>query len=103
MPPRPNRATIRYRSMRTVPGENPPLCGGCDLAGAGAGLAAGPLCSKVGAGMEMTRPQEGHKRAFSEHNAPQPEHVTMRTDCIAPRACRRIAGESRATRKLSCS
>jgi hypothetical protein len=28
--------------------------------------------------MEMARPQEGHKRALSEHNAPQPEQVTMR-------------------------
>src|SRR5271166_2285763 len=85
MPPRPNRATIRYRSMRTVPGENPPLCGGCDLTGAGEPAAA-PPCSKVGvSGMEMARPQEGHIRAFSEHNAPQPEQVIMRTDCIAPR------------------
>jgi len=33
----------------------------------------------------MARPQEGHKLAFSEHNAPQPEHVIMRTDCIATR------------------
>src|ERR1700687_1007668 len=86
MPPRPNRATIRYRSMRTVPGENPPLCGGCDITGAGAEPAAGPRGSKVGvSGMEMARPQEGHKRAFSEHNAPQPEQVTMRTDCSALR------------------
>src|SRR5271166_6960509 len=86
MPPRPNRATIRYRSMRTVPGENPPLCGGCELTGTGAGLAAVPLGSKGGlSGMEMARPQEGHKRAVSEHNAPQPEQVIMRTDCIAPR------------------
>jgi len=47
--------------------------------------AAVPLGSKVGvSGMEMARPQEGHKRALSEHNAPQPEQVTMRTDCIAP-------------------
>src|SRR5271166_4768958 len=85
MPPRPSRATIRYRSMRTVPGENPPLCGGCDLTGAGEPAAA-PPCSKVGvSGMEMARPQEGHIRAFSEHNAPQPEQVIMRTDCIAPR------------------
>src|SRR5271166_5852830 len=87
MPPRPNRATIRYRSMRTVPGENPPLCGVCDLTGTGGGPAAMPVGSKVGvSGMEMARPQEGHKRAFSEHNSPQPEQVTMRTDCIAPRA-----------------
>jgi hypothetical protein len=72
--------------MRTVPGENPPLCGGCDLTGTGAGLAAGPLGSNVGvSGMEMARPQEGHRRAVSEHNAPQPEQVIMRTDCIAPR------------------
>ena len=35
--------------------------------------------------MGMARPQEGHKRAFSEHNAPQPEQVIMRTDCIALR------------------
>src|SRR5271165_3880653 len=85
MPPRPSRATIRYRSMRTVPGENPPLCGGCDLTGAG-GAAAGLPGSNVGvSGMEMARPQVGHKRAFSEHNAPQPEQVIMRTDCIAPR------------------
>src|ERR1035441_1442825 len=83
MPPRPNRATIRYRSMRTVPGENPPLCGGCDLAGGGAAPAGVPLGSKVGvSGMEMARPQEGHKRAFSEHNAPQPEQVIMLADCI---------------------
>src|SRR5208283_4397776 len=86
MPPRPNRATIRYRSMRTVPGENPPLCGGCGLTGAGAGLAAGPLGSKVGvSGVERARPQEEHKWAFSEHNAPQPEQVIMRTDCIPTR------------------
>src|SRR5271166_3410459 len=83
MPPRPNRATIRYRSMRTVPGENPPLCGGCDLEGTGAGLAP---CSKVGvSGTERDRPQEEHKWAFSEHNAPQPEQVIMRTDCIPRR------------------
>jgi hypothetical protein len=45
-----------------------------------------PLGSKVGvSGMEIARPQEGHKQALSEHNAPQPEQVTMRTDCIAPR------------------
>src|SRR5271169_7014405 len=84
MPPRPNRATIRYRSMRTVPGENPPLCGGCDLTGTGG--PAVPVGSKVGvSGMEMARPQEGHKRAFSEHNAPQPEQEIMRTDCIPTR------------------
>src|SRR5271166_6611661 len=88
MPPRPNRATIRYRSMRTVPGENPPLGGGCDLTGSRTTAAAVPFGSKVGVsgtGTEMARPQEGHKRAFSEHNAPQPEQVIMRTDCIAPR------------------
>ena len=45
-----------------------------------------PLGSKAGAsGMEMARPQEGHKQALLEHNAPQREQVTMRTDCIAPR------------------
>src|ERR1017187_9375622 len=82
MPPRPNRATIRYRSMRTVRGENPPLWGGCDLTGAGAEPAAVPLGSKVGvSGMEMARPQEGHRRVFSEHNAPQPEQVIMLADC----------------------
>jgi hypothetical protein len=32
----------------------------------------------------MARPQEGHNPALSEHNAPQPEQVTMRTDCIPP-------------------
>src|SRR5271157_5633862 len=86
MPPRPNRATIRYRSMRTVPGENPPLCGGWDRTGTATGPAAVPLGSKVGVSrMGMARPQEGHKRAFSEHNAPQPEQVIMRTDCTAPR------------------
>jgi len=35
--------------------------------------------------MEMARPQEGHKRAFSEHTAPQPEQVIMRRDCIPTR------------------
>src|SRR5580693_5458049 len=85
MPPRPKGATIRYRSMRTVPGENPAPCSGRDLTGAGAGLAVVPLGSNVGAsGMAMARPQEGHNRALSEHNAPQPEQVTMRTDCIPP-------------------
>src|SRR5271157_186987 len=82
MPPRPNRATIRYRSMRTVPGENPPLCGGRDLRGTG-GPPAAPPGSKVGVSrMGMARPQEGHKRAFSEHNAPQAEQVIMLADCI---------------------
>src|ERR1017187_10511017 len=101
MPPRPNRATIRYRSMRTVPGENPPLCGGCDLAGGGAASAAVPLGSKVGvSGMEMARPQEGHKRAFSEHNAPQPEQVIMRTDCTPPRREAVRSYSSGSTRKL---
>ena len=72
--------------MRTVPGENPPLCGGCVLTRCGAAPAAEPLGSKVGvSGMEMARPQEEHERAFAEHNAPQPEQVTMRTDCIPPR------------------
>jgi hypothetical protein len=32
--------------------------------------------------MEMARPQEGHKRALSEYNAPQPEQVIMLADCI---------------------
>ena len=35
----------------------------------------------------MARPHEEQKRTFSEHTAPQPEQVTMRTDCI-PRAKR---------------
>src|ERR1039457_901703 len=101
MPPRPNRATTRYRSIRTVPGENPPLCGGCDLTAAGGGPAALPPCSKVGvSGMAMARPQEGHKRAFSEHNAPQPEQVIMRTDCIPPRREAVRSYSSGSTRKL---
>ncbi len=87
--------------MRTVPGENPPLCGGCDLVGAGAGLAAVPLGSNVGvSGMEMARPHEGHKRAFSEHNAPQPEQVIMRTDCIPLRREAVRSYSSGSTRKL---
>jgi hypothetical protein len=31
----------------------------------------------------MARPQDEQNRTFSEDAAPQPEQVTMRTDCIA--------------------
>src|SRR5580658_2332623 len=69
--------------MRIVPGANPALCSGNDLTGAGPGPAAGPLGSRVReSGMAMARPQEEHRRALSEHNAPQPAQVIMRTDCI---------------------
>src|SRR5208282_761799 len=86
MPPRPSRATIRYRSTRTVPGENPPLCGGCELDETRAGTTAFLSDSRVGVSwMDMARPHEGQKRTFSEDTAPQPEQVTMRTDCTAPR------------------
>ena len=41
--------------------------------------------SRVGVSrMAMARPHEEQKRTFSEHTAPQPEQVIMRTDCIAP-------------------
>ena len=33
----------------------------------------------------MARPHEKQKRTFSEERAPQPEQVTMRTDCIPQR------------------
>jgi hypothetical protein len=33
----------------------------------------------------MARPHEEQKRTFSEDTAPQPEQVTMRTDCNALR------------------
>jgi hypothetical protein len=33
----------------------------------------------------MARPHEEQKRTFSEDTAPQPEQVTMRTDCIPQR------------------
>src|ERR1022692_3733686 len=86
MPPRPSRATIRYRSMRTVPGENPPLRGGCELGEADVGLTAGLSGSRVGASrMATARPHEEQKPTLSEDTAPQPEQVTMRTDCTAPR------------------
>src|ERR1700687_2656413 len=85
MPPRPSRATIRYRSRRTVPGETPPLFGGRELAGTGLGATAFLSGSRVGVSkMGMARPHEAQKRTFSEYTAPQPEQVTMRTDCTAP-------------------
>src|ERR1700693_5394174 len=85
MPPRPSRATIRYRSTRIVPGENPPPRRGCELGGTGVGAAAALSGSRVGVSrMAMTRPHEEQKRTFSEHTAPQPEQVIMRTHCIAP-------------------
>jgi hypothetical protein len=33
----------------------------------------------------MARPHEAQKRTLLEDTAPQPEQVTMRTDCTAPR------------------
>ena len=48
--------------------------------------------SKVGVSrMAMARPHEEQKRTLSEHTAPQPEQVTMRTDCIP---LRREVGKS---------
>src|ERR1700719_13411 len=80
MPPRPSRATIRYRAAKTTPDENPPLCGGCTATTDPSAVA---LRSSVGVlEIEMARPQEGHKREFSEHTAPQPEQVIMLADCI---------------------
>ena len=32
----------------------------------------------------MARPHEAQNRTFSEHTAPQPEQVTMPTDCTSP-------------------
>src|ERR1700687_6367704 len=85
MPPRPSRATIRYRSARTVPGANPPFRGGCELDGTGAGTTAFLSGSRVGVSrMDMARPHEEQKRTFSEDATPQPAQVIMRTDCIAP-------------------
>src|ERR1017187_9560410 len=87
MPPRPSSATIRYRSTRRVPGENPPLCGGRELAGTGLGTTAFLSGSRVGVSrMDMARPHEAQNRTFSEHTAPQPEQVTMWTDCTPARA-----------------
>jgi hypothetical protein len=34
--------------------------------------------------MAMARPHEEQKRTLSEDTAPQPEQITMRTDCIPP-------------------
>src|SRR5271165_109186 len=86
MPPRPSKPTMRYRSARIVPGENPPLCGRRELGGASLGTTAFLSSSRVGVStMETARPHEEQKRTFSEHTAPQPEQVTMRTDCTAPR------------------
>src|ERR1700730_10744905 len=85
MPPRPSSATIRYRSARTVPGANPPLCGGGELKATGLGTTAFLSGSRVGVSrMDMARPHEEQKRTFSEDATPQPEQVIMRTDCIAP-------------------
>src|ERR1035438_2645830 len=86
MPPRPSRETIRYRSTRSVPGENPPLAGGREPGVAGFGTTAIVSGSRVGVSrIGRDRPQVAQNRMFSEHTAPQPEQVTMRTDCIAPR------------------
>jgi hypothetical protein len=86
MPPRPNRAMIRYRSARTVPGANPPFRGGFELEGTAAGTTAFLSGSGVGVSrMATARPHEEQKRTFSEDATPQPEQVIMRTDCTVPR------------------
>ena len=70
--------------MSTVPGENPPRCGGRELAGTGVGATAILSGSRVGVSrMDTARPHEEQKRMFSEDTAPQPEQVTMRR--IVPR------------------
>src|ERR1700737_218700 len=85
MPPRPSSATIRYRSARTVPGANPPLCGGGELEATGLGATAFLSGSRVGVSrIDRARPHEEQKRTFSEDATPQPEQVIMRTDSIAP-------------------
>src|SRR5579862_7202743 len=78
IPPRPSRATIRYRSTRRVPGEKAPLQGGCEVMGTGAGMAAFRSGSKVGASrMLMARPHEEQKWTLPEDTAPQPEQLTI--------------------------
>lgn len=69
---------MRYRSARTVPGENPPLRTGCELGGTGVGVAAVLSDSRVGVSrMATARPHEEQKRTFSEETAPHLEQVTI--------------------------
>jgi hypothetical protein len=54
--------------------------------------------SRVGVSRMATgRPHEEQKRTFSEDTAPQPEQVTMRTDCIAPQTLAAHSGNFIAT------